>query len=464
MAQTGKTAIKLYGTNTASAVPLAANLVNDADGVEVAVNTTDKRLFVKDGGGTVVEVGINPTTITTTTINATGNVILGDASTDTVTVNGYMGIGGAGSSVASVYASSTALTGTSQYGLYSDITANSSATSNVFGVYSRPRTAASAFTVSGTVYGFYAADVSKGAGSTITNQSGITVSDQTQGTNNYGITSAVSSGANKWNIYASGTAQNYFAGNVGVGVTPSVSTGIGASVLELGAVGNLFAGNAVVSSITQNAYYTSGYKYGTTAAASYYQQTLGQHRWFTAPSGTAGTAITFTQSLAVGNGTTLALQGATSVTGVGVSFPATQVASSDANTLDDYEEGTFTPTLVGTSTAGVGTYTAQVGRYTKIGRMVHVSLSVVWTAHTGTGNMRISGLPFTAVAAATTEWLCVPEFLNMTMPASTTPFAIVQQNSANINLYSQAVGSGTVSPLAMDTAASVYLSIEYEAA
>ena len=52
--------------------------------------------------------------------------------------------------------------------------------------------------------------------------------------------------------------------------------------------------------------------------------------------------------------------GSTSATGTGIAFPATQSASSDANTLDDYEEGTWTPTYSG-STSGTGTHTQQNG-------------------------------------------------------------------------------------------------------
>ena len=63
MAQTGYTPIQLYGTNTASSVPSAANLANDANGVEIAVNTTDKRIFAKNGGGSVVELGTNPSSL-----------------------------------------------------------------------------------------------------------------------------------------------------------------------------------------------------------------------------------------------------------------------------------------------------------------------------------------------------------------------------------------------------------------
>jgi len=81
----------------------------------------------------------------------------------------------------------------------------------------------------------------------------------------------------------------------------------------------------------------------------------------------------------------------------GINFPATQVPSADANTLDDYEEGTFTPYIYGVTTEGVGTYSNQTGRYTKIGNVVVISIELVWSAHTGTGAMVIGGLPFSAV-------------------------------------------------------------------
>lgn len=90
-----------------------------------------------------------------------------------------------------------------------------------------------------------------------------------------------------------------------------------------------------------------------------------------------------------------------------IAFPATQVPSTDANTLDDYEEGTFTPTIFGTTAAGVGTYAAQTGNYTKIGNRVFIDIYLSWTAHTGTGDMEIRGLPFTAAAnsgAALSYW------------------------------------------------------------
>jgi hypothetical protein len=82
-----------------------------------------------------------------------------------------------------------------------------------------------------------------------------------------------------------------------------------------------------------------------------------------------------------------------STSGAGITFPATQSASSDANTLDDYEEGTWTPTAVGATSAGTTTYVLQVGRYTKIGNVVNATGFIAISAMTGTGNMHLS-LPF----------------------------------------------------------------------
>jgi hypothetical protein len=67
-----------------------------------------------------------------------------------------------------------------------------------------------------------------------------------------------------------------------------------------------------------------------------------------------------------------------------------------ANALDDYEEGTWTILVEGTSTSGSATYTTREGKYTKIGNLVYAKGYVVWTSGTGAGNLQISGLPFTS--------------------------------------------------------------------
>jgi len=75
------------------------------------------------------------------------------------------------------------------------------------------------------------------------------------------------------------------------------------------------------------------------------------------------------------------------------------LASSNVNTLDDYEEGTFTPVVSGSTVTGSGTYSTQNGYYTKVGDVVYVSIDIGWTAHTGSGNMLLDGLPFNANAS-----------------------------------------------------------------
>jgi hypothetical protein len=80
-----------------------------------------------------------------------------------------------------------------------------------------------------------------------------------------------------------------------------------------------------------------------------------------------------------------------------IQFPATQNASSNANTLDDYEEGTWTPTIQGGSSAGTTTYTSQQGFYIKIGKLVICTADLGASATTGTGQLQIGGLPFTSL-------------------------------------------------------------------
>lgn len=85
-----------------------------------------------------------------------------------------------------------------------------------------------------------------------------------------------------------------------------------------------------------------------------------------------------------------------------IKFPATQNPSTDANTLDDYEEGTYTPVLTFATPGDVAvTYGTQVGTYRKIGGVVHVQYNVsatVFTFTTASGNLQITGLPFTSIS------------------------------------------------------------------
>ena len=126
----------------------------------------------------------------------------------------------------------------------------------------------------------------------------------------------------------------------------------------------------------------------------------------------------------------IGLGGTTPTSGMGIAFPATQSASTDANTLDDYEEGTWTPSI-----GGNATYTGQSGRYTKIGNFVSaicdMSINVIGTGSTST----VSGLPFAAgglnFGGALSYWTATSRGLYFLAPQITgTTFWFIDTTSA----------------------------------
>ena len=179
--------------------------------------------------------------------------------------------------------------------------------------------------------------------------------------------------------------------------------------------------------------------------------TIGTDGLSTSPTLTTPKATT---TIGVGNATP-------SASGAGITFPATQSASSDANTLDDYEEGTFTPTIIGGTTSGTGTYSNQTGLYTKIGNMVYFYAQCAWSAHTGTGTMSFSGLPFTissdtfgstSVYIETAVTLTAGNVLQMRLTGGTT----------NVLFAQYATGGSNASAVAFDTSADVRISGQYK--
>jgi len=86
-------------------------------------------------------------------------------------------------------------------------------------------------------------------------------------------------------------------------------------------------------------------------------------------------------------------------TGTGITFPATQSASTNANTLDDYERGTFTPVIVGSTTNPTVVYSSQNGNYVKIGQLVYFNIFInITSVSGGSGSVYINGLPFTSLS------------------------------------------------------------------
>jgi hypothetical protein len=155
------------------------------------------------------------------------------------------------------------------------------------------------------------------------------------------------------------------------------------------------------------------------------------------------------------SGTTGTFTGLVDISAAGagqIQFPATQNASANANTLDDYEEGSFTPVAFGNSSAGTGTYIRQLGRYTKIGQVCCFQITIGWSAHTGTGGLRFSGLPFTALSGLDGQAVVAVGYNN---GLSHTNALYIYVNSGNTTFtVTQATTAGVVSDVLMDTTVS----------
>ena len=85
-----------------------------------------------------------------------------------------------------------------------------------------------------------------------------------------------------------------------------------------------------------------------------------------------------------------------------------------ANQLDDYEEGSWTPTLHSSGGAANVTYTVAVGRYKKVGSFVHCSFDLSWTGFTNmNGSIIIAGLPFTNRGDNASRGYGAPQFRDL---------------------------------------------------
>jgi hypothetical protein len=156
----------------------------------------------------------------------------------------------------------------------------------------------------------------------------------------------------------------------------------------------------------------------------------------------------------------IGISGATATTG-GIQFPISEVNVNNANNLDDYEEGSFTPVVVGSSSAGTATYSAQNGRYVKIGRAVNFNLYCDWSAGTGTGNLHIGGLPYVADSAGIYPACAIGETSNITLSANGIMTARVQISNSVIFISQYPAGGGTTSSVSYDDAGYVVLAGTY---
>ncbi len=113
-----------------------------------------------------------------------------------------------------------------------------------------------------------------------------------------------------------------------------------------------------------------------------------------------------------------------------VAFPATQAASADANTLDDYEEGTWTPAVAfGGASVGI-TYTSRDGYYTKVGRSISLQARLLLSNKgSSTGAATVGGLPFAAAFNVAST------FLTSAIVVVSIPAAAISAGTSVMDLY-----------------------------
>lgn len=154
---------------------------------------------------------------------------------------------------------------------------------------------------------------------------------------------------------------------------------------------------------------------------------------------------------------------ATPSSGIGITFPATQSASSNANTLDDYEEGTWTPVIkFGSTTA---TLTSSSASYTKVGRVVTLMIEAyVTNLNGGTGGFSLTNFPFNAYSYnRQTVAQFYFQFMSASFPAGD-KFAFIQPNDSTlaVNYFTGSSGTaGSLDNTHFTTSSYVYASIIY---
>jgi hypothetical protein len=366
-----------------------------------------------------------------TTLSTTGNVTLGDASTDTLNVgngdlikdaSGNLGLG----------ATPNAWVGSNdvlQFGSFGAITSSQETT-----VYTN------AYRNAGADYIY------------LTSSLGASFYDQYNG-------------VHAWNIAGTGTAGNVISFTQAMTLNASGNLGVGTTSPTFGGSRGIHIANSSGDSrlhLTDNTTGTTandGTEIVVNSGNLYIDQKESQ------PILILVSSLEVARFPAAGgfqSKTTISVgDAAPSSSGAGITFPATQSASSNANTLDDYEEGTFTPTVIGTTTAGTASYSYNSGSYTKIGNLVTISFYIAWSSGTGTGDLRIAGLPFTTANSNDIGALALGYVSNLTLTALNYATSRVAVNSTQIIFEQTPVGGGAVSVIAYDATAELVVSGSY---
>jgi len=128
-----------------------------------------------------------------------------------------------------------------------------------------------------------------------------------------------------------------------------------------------------------------------------------------------------------------------------IRFQSVQTQSSNANTLDDYEEGTFVPNFAGAATAGATTYFETNGKYTKVGNVVEFTIQIrnsTWSS-APSGDLIVTGLPFTADNSAPNQRTAVAILGQLNTPSSGKLVGRIERNTNFITVMDEVAGQAT---------------------
>lgn len=129
-------------------------------------------------------------------------------------------------------------------------------------------------------------------------------------------------------------------------------------------------------------------------------------------------------------------------------------------------DGSFTPTVVGTTTAGTVTYVARAASFTRLADLCYFQIQLEWSGGTGTGNLSIAGLPYTSANNATKAFgTAINGYTNnIAVTAGNYITGFVPANSTNITLVQQPTGGGASTAIPYDAAGELVISGWYKVA
>lgn len=320
-------------SDTSSSVPLAADLTNAAGGAELAVNTADKRLYTKTSGGTVVELGTNPSafsnnpTFSAGTANGVAylngskvltsgsalqfdgaNLAVGGTAIEKITTNGNIA-----STATQAYVYSNGGSGTAVNAGFL-LSGSDNTVRFLVNDTEQMRLTSTGLGIGTSSPGSYSlapnlvVATATSGGLTIrsgtTGYGGVFFADGTSGDEQYRGFIQYNHGFSSPNdamIFGTAGASRATldsSGNLGLGVTPSAWSSAWKVIESAGASGVVLASANVNPVYLGSNWYSDGTnRYKTTGAACLHEAGAGSFKWYTAPSGTAGNAISFTQAM-----------------------------------------------------------------------------------------------------------------------------------------------------------------------